>query len=194
MKNFGPIISLRRIVVAALLSTGVFASARAAQVEVNIPPMAFVPESQETVDIMFAVNNTGVPDTTAVDIGQITEGVTAFFGDTKNDILKVGSIVDTTCGTLAVSQSCSVLARFIILDNDPFDKNKTVDSGLWDAKIFVSWATATATGSAVGDTIVAVLDPRPRLAIPEPSTWMGLLVGFSALGFSGYSRARSRQL
>ena len=38
--------------------------------------------------------------------------------------------------------------------------------------------------------------PRPRVvgsAIPKPSTWVGLLVGFSALGFAGYSRARSRQ-
>jgi hypothetical protein len=193
MKYCGPDARLRSIVVAALLSMGVFASARAAQVEVSNPDFKAVAESQDTVDIVFGVNNTGVPDKVAVGIRQITESVTASSGDTAKDVLSDGSIIDTTCGTLGVKQSCSVTARYDIFDADPFDKDKTVDNGAWIAGITVSWTTATAMGSASGAAFVIVGDPQLRVAIPEPSTWVELLVGFSTLGFAGYRRARSPQ-
>ena len=80
---------------------------------------------------------------------------------------------ETTCGTLGVKKTCDVVARYDVLDGDPFD----LDSG-----------------SASGYTFGIVGDPQARFAIPEPATWVELLVGFSALGFPGYLRARSRQL
>jgi hypothetical protein len=196
MKYFGTDVRLRSIVVAALLSTGVLASARAGQVEVSNPDFKAVTESQDTIDIMFGVNNTGVPDKVAVDIGEITEFVTKSSGDTENDVLSDGSIIETTCGTLGVKKGCDVLARYDILDADPFDKDKHPDVGVWNAGISVSWTTIDGmhSGSASGMAFVIVGDPRARAAIPEPSTWVGLLVGFCALGLVGRFRARSRQL
>jgi PEP-CTERM motif len=194
MKYGGRDVHLRTIVVVALLSTGVLASARAAQVEVSNPDFKAVAESQDTIDIMFGVNNTGVPDKVAVDIGEITEFVTKSSGDTENDVLSDGSIIETTtCGTLGVKKGCDVLARYDILDADPFDKDKHPDVGVWNAGISVPWTTIDGmhSGSASGMALVIVGDPQSRFAIPEPSTWVGLLVGFSALGLVGYFRARS---
>jgi hypothetical protein len=195
MKYFGPNVRLRWIVVAAFLSTGVLASARADQVVLGGPGSKDALESQDALDVTFLVNNTGLPDKVAVKIGQITEAVAPNSGDTDRDVLTDGSIIGTTCGTLAVKKTCDVLARYDILDGDPFDLDKTADRGVWFAKIEVSWTTIDGmhSGTAFGHTVGIVHDPRARLAIPEPSTWVELLVGFSALGFAGYFRVRSRQ-
>lgn len=61
MKYSGPDVHLRTIVVAAFLSTGVFASARAAQVEVSNPDPVAVLEDAGTIDITFEVTKTGIP-------------------------------------------------------------------------------------------------------------------------------------
>jgi hypothetical protein len=197
MKYFGPNVRLRWIVVAALLSTGVLASARADQVALGGPRFEAVSESQDAIDVRFLVNNTGLPDKVAVKIGQITEAVApnGHDSDTDKDVLTDGSIIGTTCGTLGVKKTCDVLARYDVLDGDPFDLDKTADQGNWFAKIEVSWTTIDGmhSGTAFGHTVGIVGDPRARLAIPEPSTWVELLVGFSALGFAGYFRVRSRQ-
>jgi hypothetical protein len=106
-------------------------------------------------------------------------------------------IIETTCGdTLGVKQGCSVLARYDILDDDPFDKDKVADQGVWYAGLQVYWAThenQLKSSSGVG-TSSSATPGAPGATIPEPSTWLSLLVGFSALGFAGYSRANSRQL
>jgi hypothetical protein len=180
------------IVVAALLSTGLFASAQADQVAIGGPRYVAVGESQDTLDVTFLVNNTGVPDKVVVNIGQITESVAPSSGDTTNDVLSTGSIVETTCGTLGVKKTCDVVARYDVLDGDPFDLDKKADVGAWFAKIEVSWTTIDGSGSASGYTFGIVGDPQARFAIPEPATWVELLIGFSALGFLGYLRARSR--
>jgi PEP-CTERM motif len=38
-------------------------------------------------------------------------------------------------------------------------------------------------------TCAAQLFARPGPAVPEPSTWAMILLGFAALGFLGYRRA-----
>jgi hypothetical protein len=97
MKYFGANVRLRWIVVAALLSTGVPASARAGQVEVGGPRSEIVSESADALDVTFFVNNTGLPDKVAVNIGQITETVAPDSGDTAKDVLTDGSIIKTNC-------------------------------------------------------------------------------------------------
>jgi hypothetical protein len=101
MKHGGHDFCLRWIVTLALLSTGVCASARSGQVEVSNPAIRYVAEDADTIDILFDVINTGVPDKVAVDIGSITEVVTPADRDTQNDVSSDGSIIETTCGTLA---------------------------------------------------------------------------------------------
>jgi hypothetical protein len=49
---------------------------------------------------------------------------------------------------------------------------------------------AAASGDGFGFTY-ALVDPPPAVAIPEPSTWAMMLVGFVGLAFAGY-RARVR--
>ncbi|HEY1862934.1 MAG TPA: hypothetical protein VGG77_04420 [Roseiarcus sp.] len=76
--------------------------------------------------------------------------------------------------------------------------------GLIDETLFVT-ETSAITGQPVFDgvllfhgalngTVTYFYTPRLGSAIPEPSTWVELLVGFSALGFAGYCRAKPRQL
>jgi hypothetical protein len=90
MKYGGPDVYLRTILVAAILSTGVFASARAAQVEVSNPATKAVSEDQDTIDILFQLINTGVPDKVTAGIDAIGEVVTPSSGDTAKDILSTG--------------------------------------------------------------------------------------------------------
>jgi hypothetical protein len=199
MKYGGPDVHLRTIVVTALMSSSVFASAWAAQVEVtpNAPAHLVVLEDAGTVDVEFTVTNTGKPSFSSVNIGPMVEDVQAQRFDTLNDVLKVGSIVETTCGFLDVGGSCSVTAQYEVIDADPLDEHDTTnEAGLWLGEISVPWTASNGLhGVADGFDAVLVEDARGvgSFAIPEPSTWVELLVGFSALGFAGYRRARSPQ-
>jgi hypothetical protein len=202
MKYSSPDIHPRMIVVAALMASSVFASAQAAQVEViNPDPNVGVGvfEDAGTVDIVFRLFNTGKPDTnSSVDIGTITELVTPLRSDTEFDVLAVGSIVENDCGILAAKKSCSVTARYDVIDKDPLDQQVFGDKGgVWFGGIRVPWTTERGISSdSVGLDAVLVGDAKGvgSFAIPEPSTWVGLLIGFSALGFAGRFRARSRQV
>jgi hypothetical protein len=108
------------------------------------------------------------------------------------------SILQKNCGTLGDGKSCSVTARYDVIDADPLDEHDTTNvSGLWFGGIRVPWTTSHGISSeSVGVDVVLVEDAAGvgSFAIPDPSTWVGLLVGFSALGFVGYFRAGSRQL
>jgi hypothetical protein len=128
----------------------------------------------------------------------MVEDVQAQRQDTLYDVLKVGLIVQTTCGFLDVGGSCSVTAQYDVKDADPLDEHDTTnEAGLWLGEINVPW-TASNGLHGVADGFDAVLvEDAPGVgsfATPELSTWVELLVGFSALGFVGRFRARSRQL
>jgi uncharacterized membrane protein len=91
------------------------------------------------------------------------------------------------------------------------DSGQSVGASGPDAMLWSSLGTATDLGTVLGsawtDTyaaginnlgdIVGYGDYRGGLygflltPIPEPSTWMTMLVGFAGLGFAGYRRARS---
>lgn len=111
--------------------------------------------------------------------------------------MATGSILTTNCGALGAGDHCTLLARYNVIDADPLDEHDTDNKGgLWVGGISVPWQTSTGIrGVSVGRDLVLVEDAPGvgSFAIPEPSTWMALLVGFNALGLAGYFRARSRQ-
>jgi hypothetical protein len=208
MKYGGPDVRLRMIVIAALMSSGVFASAWAAEVDVSPsnPGNVRVLEDAVTIDIEFTVTNTGMPEA-PVKIGNITdhsitEFATPIGNDTQFDVLAPQfHILRTNCGIgiiLGAGKSCSVVARYTVKDADPLDEHDTSNvGGLWFAGISVPWTTGglIRRESAGGeDVLVEDAAGVGSFAIPEPSTWVGLLVGFSVLGFARYYKARARQL
>ena len=200
MKSGGPDVHLRMIVIVALMSSRVFASAWAAQVDVS-PSTGNVGvlEDAGTIDIEFTVTNTGMP-VVPLRIGSITEVVTPIRDDTQFDVLAARFILRTNCGgALVGGKSCSVVARYDVKDADPLDEHDTTNvGGLWFAGIRVPWTDMQGPFDrlTVGGEDVLVEDVAGvgSFAIPEPSTWVGLLVGFSVLGFARYYKARSRQL
>jgi hypothetical protein len=42
--------------------------------------------------------------------------------------------------------------------------------------------------------IITPVDSNPTPAVPEPSTWAMMLVGFAGLGFAGYRASRKTTL
>ena len=41
--------------------------------------------------------------------------------------------------------------------------------------------------------VVTLVSSVTTRAVPEPSTWAMMLIGFAGLGFAGYKRARGRR-
>lgn len=179
-----------QLVIAGL--TSMFVSrAYADQVEINRPDTVTVSKNADTVEFTFEVVNTGVPIKLNVDIGQITEFVSPQLGDTKNHVLSTNSIIGTTCGTLGVKQSCTVNALYDVLNGDPFNKVNPARDGIWIAGLHVPWTSSGEKGTAASyaGVIISVSSVGAN-AVPEPSTWAMILLGFGGLGFMGYRKAR----
>jgi hypothetical protein len=87
-----------------------------------------------------------------------------------------------------------LLGSFTSLGTDPLhsfstDQTGTVsDSGPFSMTI---WAQATLTPGAV---LLSRGQGEIKTAIPEPSTWAMLGLGFAVLGFAGYRRARKDRI
>ena len=185
---------LWQLILAALASP-LSCSSYAAQVAISSPDTLTVSKNADTVEIIFQVINTGVPIKLSVDIGQITEFAapanTGGPNDTENHVLSPNS-VETTCGTLVVKQSCSVTALYDVLNGDPFDKVKPAHDGVWVASISVPWTSSdgASSGSASSFTPVVIsVSLVGANAIPEPSTWAMILLGFVGIGVMGYRKA-----
>jgi PEP-CTERM motif len=178
----------------AVLASIFSLSSYANQVEVSVPAIVTVSKNADIAEVVFEVINTGVPIKLSVDIGQISEfAAPANIGgpnDTTNHVLSPNS-VETTCGTLVVKQSCSVTALYDVLNGDPFDKVKPAHDGIWVASISVPWTSSdgASSGSAFSFTPVVIsVSLVGANAIPEPSTWAMILLGFGGLGFMGYRK------
>lgn len=183
--------SFRRLAIAALLS--LFASGSyASQVEVSLPATVTVSKNADTVEITFDVINTGVPIKLNVEIGQLTEFVAPQVGDTTNHVLSTNSITATTCGTLGVKQSCTVNALYDVLNGDPFDKVHPAQNGVWIAGLNVPWISSDEQSSGTEHSFAGVIISVSALganAVPEPSTWAMILLGFAGIGLMGYRKA-----
>ena len=150
-------------------------------------------KNADTVEITFEVINTGVPIKLNVDIGQITEFVAPQVGDTTNHVLSTNSITATTCGTLGIKQICTVNALYDILNGDPFDKVHPAQNGVWIAGLNVPWTSSDELSSGKAQSYAPVVISVSALgghAVPEPSTWGMILLGFGGIGFVGYRKAR----
>ena len=181
-----------RLAIAAFLST--FAgSTRADQVAISSPDSVVVSKDADTVEFTFEIVNTGVPIKLNVNIGQISEFVAPQLGDTVTHVLSTNSITATTCGALAVKQSCTVSALYDILNGDPFNKVNPAHDAVWIAGLDVPWTSSDEQSSGSAQSFAGVRISVAAVGsntVPEPSTWAMILLGFGGLGFMGYRKAR----
>jgi phospholipase/lecithinase/hemolysin len=98
-------------------------------------------------------------------LGEIKADPSEFGFTNVSDPCWTGSFTDPNSGTL-----CST---------DPSDQNK-----------YLFWDEVHPT--AAGHLLTAEFALGALNAVPEPSTWTMMLVGFAALGFAGYRRSRQR--
>ncbi len=176
------------IAVAAALSLWA-ASAHADQLAISEPADVEVFESAlEFVPLEFLLQNTGTPIFKTIDIFSIVQVVTPDdpTGDITREVLAKG-VVDpcfladgTVARSLKVAERCTLRSTYIVLDADPFDRHKVVDSAKWLGGISVlySFEDETALHSEVSAGRITIKDDP----IPEPSTWAMMLAGFAALG------------
>ena len=76
---------------------------------------------------------------------------------------------------------------------ESFFQNQVIDLG-WNSGPAVDLTfgyNLTADGSGGFGFDFAVGDPPGVTAVPEPSTWAMMRLGFAGLGFAGYRRARA---
>ena len=98
-------------------------------------------------------------------LGEIKADPSEFGFTNVSDPCWTGSFTDPNSGTL-----CST---------DPSDQNK-----------YLFWDEVHPT--AAGHLLTAEFALDALNAVPEPSTWAMMLVGFAGLGFAGYRRSRQR--
>ena len=79
---------------------------------------------------------------------------------------------------------------------ESFFQNNVIDLGsnLGPAVDLTFGYKLIADGSGGFGFDFAVADPPGVSAVPEPSTWTMLLIGFAGLGFTAYRRARTEKL
>lgn len=159
--------------------------ADAVQLAISVPLHQSVFESRNgQVTFVFEIVNTGVPTSKSINIDSIKPYVDALAGDSANEV--VAPISATACSTpLDIGASCKTTASYRLLDADPFDTDKTIDSATWFAGITVDWSFA---GGSSNSTIEAGLLTIKDDPVPEPAVWMLMIAGSAAIG--GHLRGR----
>lgn len=76
--------------------------------------------------------------------------------------------------------------QFPVSITTPFSAN-FVDDGLTSISFDCTSGEGTCLGSIDADLTVSLVN---KSTVPEPSTWIMMAVGFAALGFAGYRKAR----
>src|SRR5579859_325196 len=138
--------------------------------------------------LRFTVVTTGVPVNATARLGTMTVFLHANGGDTVNDVLVSTGTTQgdpAQCGTtLAAASRCSVYAQFDVRDADPFDTRDRNDvPGQWRFHLYIPWAVPLGRGrfergTVEEDQLVRVVDQ----GVPEPRSWVLMIVGFGAVG------------
>jgi len=100
--------------------------------------------------------------------------------------------------TIQADTSGLFTAQITVNGTETFSENGDSDSGGDGAAIFIGWSGGPITTiqfeltSASDDTAndFAIGAVSLETAVPEPSTWAMLLLGFAGLGFAGYRASR----
>jgi hypothetical protein len=135
---------------------------------------------------------------------ELLAGLTAGTGYSQLDVVKVGGLrgVASLDGALDITKSSSFSLAvgdvFTIMDFasstgnfSTFDYNGascSFVSGVLGCANGVQFTELFASGDTMLDLVVTNAGVSP--AIPEPSTWALMLIGFAGVGFVGYRRAK----
>nr|MEA2798942.1 hypothetical protein [Phenylobacterium sp.] len=197
-----PLVSIRTPVIglasALLLFAGSSGAGPLADLQVSIsepPPETVFESSLDALGIDFQVANTGVDEIRVIELKSFSLFTVGLDDEKIREVLRPGSVGRCRSGTefvtiLGVGDRCTVRVSYLILDGDPFDNDKKVDSAKWIAGIDATWMYKddTEAHSATSRTFVTIKDDP----VPEPSTWSMMLAGFAGVGGAlRYARRRS---
>ena len=193
-------------VIVAVALAGAASVSRAATLETSLP-------AWEAAAITYSETTSfGVPDGTSISGFTTTDGVSV---SVNEDVTSIGDGWETWCcgytgqvladySSTSVSYTLNtpVTAFGFFAEPDPFEilaitldlsdgGTVTQDvNGLGGASFF-GWVGGGVTGFTVSSSAdFAVGDFYSSIAVPEPSTWAMMLLGFAGLGFAGYRQRR----